>query len=43
MKSKGFVLNALRVGLSSRNADAMKMNNDGSYDVCFSPKAPKRA
>lgn len=41
MKSKGFVENAPRVGLSSRNTDTMKMNNDGSYDVYFSPKAPK--
>jgi hypothetical protein len=41
MESKGFVLNAPRVGLSSRNADTMKMNKDGSYDVYFSPKAPK--
>ena len=41
MKSKGFVLNAPRVGLSSRNVDTMTMNKDGSYDIYFSPKAPK--
>jgi len=41
MKSKGFVQNASRVGLSSRNVDTMKMNKDGSYDIYFSPKASK--
>jgi len=41
METKGFVQNAPRVGLSSRNADTMKMNEDGSYDIYFSPKAPK--
>jgi hypothetical protein len=41
MKTKGFVKDASRVGLSSRNTDTMKMNKDGSYDVYFSPKAPK--
>lgn len=40
MKTKGFVQDAPRVGLSSRNADTMKVNKDGSYDVYFSPKAP---
>ncbi len=41
MESKGFVQNALRVGLSSRNTDTMQVNADGSYDVYFSPKAPE--
>lgn len=41
MKTKGFVLNAERVGLSSRNTDTMKKKDDGSYDIYFSPKAPK--
>jgi len=41
MKTKGFVLNAPRVGLSSRNVDTMKVNKDGSYNIYFSPKAPK--
>ena len=41
MKSKGFVQNAPRVGLSSRNTDTMQVNADGSYDVYFSPKAPE--
>ncbi len=40
MKTKGFVQKAERVGLSSRNADAMQANADGSYDIYFSPKAP---
>ena len=41
MKTKGFVQNAERVGLSSRNTDTMKMNEDGSYDIYFAPKAPE--
>jgi hypothetical protein len=41
MKTKGFVQGAPRVGLSSRNTDTMKMNDDGSYDVYFAPEAPK--
>ena len=40
-KTKGFVQNAKRVGLSSRNMDTMQVNADGSYDVYFSPKAPE--
>lgn len=40
MKTKGFVQNAKRVGLSSRNTDTMKKNDDGSYDVFFAPEAP---
>jgi hypothetical protein len=41
MKTKGFVKDAPRVGLSSRNTDTMKANEDGSYDVYFSPEAPE--
>ena len=41
MKTKGFIQGASRVGLSSRNTDTMKVNEDGSYDLYFSPKAPK--
>jgi hypothetical protein len=41
MKTKGFVQGAPRVGLSSRNADTMQVNDDGSYDVYFAPEAPK--
>ena len=40
MKTKGFVQNAERVGLSSRNVDTMQVNKDGSYDIYFAPKAP---
>lgn len=41
METKNFVKNAPRVGLSSRNADTMKVNADGSYDVYFAPEAPE--
>jgi len=41
METKNFVRNAPRVGLSSRNADTMQVNKDGSYDVYFAPKPPK--
>jgi hypothetical protein len=41
METKGFIQGAPRVGLSSRNTDTMKMNEDGSYDVYFSPIAPE--
>ena len=40
MKTKGFVQNAERVGLSSRNVGTMQVNKDGSYDIYFAPKAP---
>jgi hypothetical protein len=40
MKTKGFVKDAPLVGLSSRNTETMKVNEDGSYDVYFSPEAP---
>ena len=41
METKSFVRDVPRVGLSSRNADTMHANEDGSYDVYFGPKAPK--
>lgn len=41
MKTKGFVLNAETVGLSSTGLDKMNKNDDGSVDVFFAPKAPK--
>ncbi|MDX2320797.1 MAG: DUF1214 domain-containing protein [Moritella sp.] len=41
METKGFVRNAKRVGLSSRNKETMQVNSDGSYDVYLGPKAPK--
>ena len=41
MKTKGFVENVDRVGISSRDKDTLKMNDDGSVDVYFAPKAPQ--
>jgi len=41
MKTKGFVYGADRVGLSSRNTETMKMNEDGSYDIYFGPNPPE--
>ncbi len=41
MKTKGFVEGADRVGLSSKNKDTMKLNEDGSVDIYFAPNAPK--
>jgi hypothetical protein len=41
MKTKGFVEGVDRVGLSSKNKDTMKLNEDGSVDIYFAPKAPK--
>ena len=41
METKNFVRNVPRVGLSSRNADTMQVNEDGSYDIYFASKAPK--
>ncbi len=29
------------MGLSSRDAETMQVNDDGSYDVYFGPQAPK--
>jgi len=41
MKTKGFIFGADRVGLSSRNTETMKMNEDGSYDIYFGPNPPE--
>ncbi|MCP4900978.1 MAG: DUF1254 domain-containing protein [bacterium] len=41
METKNFVRDVSRVGLSSRNADTMQVNKDGSYDVYFAPKPPQ--
>jgi hypothetical protein len=41
LETKGFIKSDSRVGLSSRNTDTMKVNEDGSYDIYFSPEAPK--
>ncbi|RJG40273.1 DUF1254 domain-containing protein [Motilimonas pumila] len=41
METKNFVKGVDRVGLSSRNADTLQKNTDGSYDLYFGPKAPK--
>ncbi|WP_230641668.1 DUF1214 domain-containing protein [Vibrio campbellii] len=40
METKNFIKGADRVGLSSRNQDTMRVNEDGSYDIYFGPKAP---
>lgn len=41
MKTKGFVENVDRVGISPRDKDTLKMNDDGSVDLYFAPKALK--
>lgn len=41
MKTKGFVENVDRVGLSSLELPKMNKNADGSVDVYFAPKAPE--
>jgi len=41
MKTKGFIQGAERVGLSSRQKDVMKLNEDGSCDIYFAPEAPE--
>ncbi len=41
MKTKGFVEDVERVGISSRDKETLKFNDDGSVDVYFAPKAPK--
>jgi hypothetical protein len=41
METKSFIRNVKRVGLSSRDAKTMQVNDDGSYDVYFGPKAPE--
>ncbi|MEF1273059.1 DUF1214 domain-containing protein [Vibrio campbellii] len=40
METKNFIKGVDRVGLSSRNQDTMRVNEDGSYDIYFGPKAP---
>lgn len=40
MKSKGFMENVDRVGLSSQQLSSMKKNADGSVDIYFAPAAP---
>ena len=41
METKSFIRNVERVGLSSRDAADMQVNEDGSYDIYFGPKAPE--
>ena len=41
METKGFVAGSERVGISSRDKDTLKFNDDGSVDIYFAPKAPK--
>ncbi|MFD2158026.1 DUF1214 domain-containing protein [Rubritalea tangerina] len=41
METKSFIRDVERVGLSSRDADTMQVNDDGSYDIYFGPKAPE--
>jgi len=41
MKTKGFIRDAKRVGLSRREIDKMVVNKDGSVDLYFAPKPPK--
>ncbi|SCY23295.1 DUF1214 domain-containing protein [Desulfoluna spongiiphila] len=41
LETKNFIRDVDRVGLSSRNADAMQINDDGSCDVYFAPEAPE--
>ena len=40
MKTKGFVEGVDRVGISSRDKDTLKINDDGSVDLYFAPEAP---
>ncbi len=40
METKNFIRNVERVGLSSRSADTMHVNQDGSYDIYFGPQPP---
>jgi hypothetical protein len=41
MKTKGFLENMKRVGLSSLDKATLETNDDGSVDVYFGPKAPR--
>ena len=40
MKTKGFVEGVDRVGISSKDLDKMKVNEDGAVDLYFGPEAP---
>lgn len=40
MRTKGFVVDASRVGLATPNLESMQVNDDGSVDVYFAPQAP---
>lgn len=39
--SKGFIRDAERVGISSRELDTLQVNDDGSVDVYLGPEAPE--
>ncbi len=39
--SKGFIRDAERVGISSRELDTLQVNEDGSVDVYLGPEAPE--
>ncbi|MGI9200691.1 MAG: DUF1214 domain-containing protein [Woeseiaceae bacterium] len=39
--SKGVIRDAETVGISSREMDTLKVNDDGSVDVYFAPEAPE--
>jgi len=41
MKTKGFIRDAKRVGLSRREIDSMAVNEDGSVDLYFAPNPPE--
>lgn len=41
LQTKGFINGASRVGLSSKEAESMIPNDNGSYDIYFSPEAPE--
>jgi hypothetical protein len=41
METKSFIRGAEPVGLSSRDADTMQVNDDGSHDIWFGPEAPE--
>ena len=40
MNSKGFILDAERVGIDSTEMDSLQVNDDGSVDIYFAPEAP---
>ena len=41
METKSFIRDVDPVGRSSRDADTMQVNEDGSYDIYFGPEAPE--